>query len=354
MQPRGFVAGVSRLARRPPPAYNGRMQPRAFLIFRCGTVSALLLATLPVWAPSTAGADGADPIPPAERFDGRRAYAYLKQICALGARISGTEAMAQQQQLLEKHFTELGGQLEWQRFELERHPLTGQPVQLANLIVRWHPEATERLLLCTHYDTRPHADREANPRLRKLGLFLGANDGGSGTALLMELGHHVKNLPSRYGLDFVFFDAEEFVFSQRDDYFLGSTHFAEQYVEHRLTHRYVGGVLLDMVGDAKLSIYQETHSAMWPQSRQLVQEIWGTAARLGVKEFIPRVGYQVDDDHLPLNRIAQIPVCDVIDFHYPDRLNRYWHTTADTVARCSAESLGKVGWVIQEWLATKQ
>jgi hypothetical protein len=109
-----------------------------------------------------------------------------------------------------------------------------------------------------------------------------------------------------------------------------------------------------MVGDAKLSVYQETHSAMWPDTRQLVQEIWGTADRLGVKEFIPRVGYQVQDDHLPLNRIAQIPVCDVIDFHFPDRSNRYWHTTADTPARCSAESLGKVGWVIQEWLATKQ
>jgi hypothetical protein len=330
------------------------MQTRVSRIFRLGTASALLLAVLPVLAPSNAGADEPDPIAPAERFNGRRAYDYLKQICALGARISGSEAMAQQQLLLQKHFTELGGQVEFQRFEFKRHPLTGQPVEMANLIVRWHPEAAERLLLCTHYDTRPYADREANPRLRKLGLFLGANDGGSGTALLMELGHHVKNLPDRYGLDFVCFDAEEFVFSKRDEYFLGSTHFAEDYVEHPPAHRYVGGVLLDMVGDAKLSIYQEAHSAMWPQSRQLVQEIWGTAARLGVKEFIPRIGYQVDDDHLPLNRIAQIPVCDVIDFHYPDRLNRYWHTTADTPARCSAESLGKVGWVIQEWLATMQ
>ena len=313
----------------------------------------MLAAILAVAAPLAIAAEPGS-IPPAERFNGQRAYDYLKQICAFGGRISGSDAMRRQQEMLEKHFTTLGGQVEFQRFQFERDPRTGKPVDMANLIVHWHPESTERLLLCAHYDTRPQADREVNPRLRKPGLFLGANDGGSGTVVLMELGHHVKNLPSRYGLDFVFFDAEEFVFSERDKYFLGSSRFAQNYVEQPPAHRYVGGVLLDMVGDAKLSVYQESHSAMWPETRVLVQEIWGTAARLGVKEFIPRVGYQVLDDHLPLNRIAQIPVCDVIDFQYPDRMNRYWHTTADTPARCSAESLGKVGWVIQEWLATKQ
>lgn len=321
---------------------------------RAGKRSAPVLAAALTLAAMLAVAAEPDGNASAERFDGRRAYGYLKQICNLGARISGSEAMQQQQELLEKHFTELGGQVELQRFQFPQHPLTGKPVEMANLIVRWNPEATERILLCTHYDTRPYADQDPKPRLRKLGLFLGANDGGSGTAVLMELGHHMKNLPSRYGVDFVFFDAEEFIFSQRDKYFLGSEWFAQDYVDRPPAHRYLGGVLLDMVGDAKLSIYQETNSAMWSDTRPLVQEIWGTAARLGVKEFIPRVGYQVQDDHLPLNRIAQIPVCDVIDFNYPDRSNRFWHTTADTPARCSAESLGKVGWVIQEWLATKE
>ncbi len=329
------------------------MKPEIRHVSRHGMFLTVVLAVVLAFVAPLAVAEEPGSIAPAERFDGQRAYDYLKQICALGSRISGSEAMQQQQELLEKHFTALGGQVEFQRFQLPHHPLTGKPVEMANLIVRWHPEATERIILCAHYDTRPYADREANPRLKKLGLFLGANDGGSGTAVLMELGHHVKNLPNRYGIDFVFFDAEEFVFSERDNYFLGSEWFARNYVEEPPAHRYVGGVLLDMVGDAKLSVYQESHSAMWPDTRQLVQEIWGTAARLDVKEFIPRVGYQVLDDHLPLNRIAQIPVCDVIDFHYPDRSNRFWHTTADTPARCSAESLGKVGWVIQEWLATK-
>ncbi|HCK42617.1 MAG TPA: peptidase M28, partial [Planctomycetaceae bacterium] len=79
-----------------------------------------------------------------------------------------------------------------------------------------------------------------------------------------------------------------------------------------------------------------------------------TAQKMGVKEFIPRVRYLVRDDHLPLNKIAKIPVCDLIDFEYPDPRNRFWHTTADTPARCSADSLEKVGRVIQTWLKTKR
>ncbi len=290
------------------------------------------------------------------RFDGQRAYQYLRKICSFGNRMSGSDGMRLQQELLVKHFTELGAQVDYQRFQLQRHPLTDKPVPMANLIVQWRSDSTERILLCAHYDTRPRPDREPNTRLRRSGVFLGANDGASGTAVLMEMGHHVKNLPDRYGLDFVFFDAEEFVFSRRDKYFLGSEWFARSYVNRPPKHRYLAGVLLDMVGDAKLSIYQEIHSATWPDTRPLVQEIWGTAKRLGVNEFIPRMGYQVPirDDHLPLHDIAGIPVIDVIDFHFPDRSNAYWHTTSDTPARCSADSLGKVGWVLQEWLATKR
>ncbi|NOY29545.1 MAG: M28 family peptidase [Planctomycetes bacterium] len=292
----------------------------------------------------------------ATAFDGQRSYGYLKQLCSFGNRMSGSPGMLQQQQLLEKHFSDLGGQVHFQKFQIRKHPLTGRPVPMANLVVQWHPKSTERIMLCAHYDTRPRPDRELDPRRAKRGVFLGANDGASGVAVLMELAHHVRDLPERYGLDFVFFDAEEFIFDERQDqYFLGSEWFARQYRDHPPAHRYKAGVLLDMVGDAKLSIYQERHSATWSDTRPLVKEIWGTAKRLGVKEFIPRIGYAgaIRDDHLPLHNIAKIPVIDVIDFEYPDRSNRFWHTMADAPGRCSADSLGKVGLVIQEWLKTK-
>ena len=100
--------------------------------------------------------------------------------------------------------------------------------------------------------------------------------------------------------------------------------------------------------------YQERQSATWKETRPLVKEIWNTAQRLGIKEFEPRVRYEVNDDHVPLYRIGKIPVIDVIDFAFPEYpSNRYWHTTADAPGRCSADSLNKVGTVIMQWLATK-
>ncbi len=291
-------------------------------------------------------------------FDGQRAYGYLKDLCALGNRMSGSLGMKQQQVLVEKHFVALQAKVTYQRFKA-KHPLNGNRVPMANLIVEWRPEAKDRILLCAHYDTRPKPDREFNPRVRENGVFLGANDGASGVALLMEMGHHVAQLPLNYGLDFVLFDGEELVyFDGRDDigpYFLGSTWFAEQYRKRPPKHKYIAGVLFDMVADADLTIYQEENSATWKHTRPLVKEIWGTAQRLDVQEFIPRIKYNVSDDHFPLNKIAKIPVCDVIDFAYPNYpTNRYWHTTADAPGRCSADSLSKVGTVIVEWLSTKR
>jgi hypothetical protein len=104
-----------------------------------------------------------------------------------------------------------------------------------------------------------------------------------------------------------------------------------------------------MVGDADLQVYQEQFSVSWRETRPLVAQIWGTAQRLGVKEFIARAKHVVRDDHLPLRNIGRIPTCNIIDFDYPA-----WHTTADTPAQCSGESLAKVGWVVYEWLRSQE
>ena len=136
------------------------------------------------------------------------------------------------------------------------------------------------------------------------------------------------------------FDGEELVYVEgRDPYFLGSTWFAQQYAAKPPEHKYRWGVLLDMVGDADLQIYQEQHSVTWRNTRPLVNEIWATAKRLGVNEFIPRVGYYVLDDHLPLRNIAKIPTCDIIDFDYPA-----WHTEGGYAAAVLRLVAGE-GWV---------
>jgi hypothetical protein len=285
-------------------------------------------------------------------FDGQKAYEWLKRLCALGPRISGSPGMAEQQKILAAHFQKLGAQVTFQSFPV-RHPLDGSRVDLRNLWVQFHPERTERILLCAHYDTRPWPDRDADLQARRSGVFLGANDGASGVALLSVLAERLPQLPGKWGVDIVFFDGEEFVYDeQRDEYFLGSTHFAQQWVGQLQPFHYRCAILLDMVADAQLQIYQERLSMRWPDTRPWVESIWATARQLEVREFIASRKHEVRDDHVPLHDIARIPSLDIIDFDYPwpgGRVN-YWHTTRDIPENCSALSLAKVGWVLQTWL----
>ncbi|MFQ5734713.1 MAG: M28 family peptidase [Planctomycetaceae bacterium] len=279
-------------------------------------------------------------------LNARRAKTYLERVCKIGRRISGTPGMAKQRKLMADHFEKLGAKVQYQHFDVA-HPLTGRPVRMKNMIVSWHPDAKQRVLLACHYDTRPFPDRDPNPR-KRTGRFVGANDGASGVALFMELAHHMKDLKPTYGVDFVFFDAEEFIFRDKgngntDDYFLGSKHFATEYKKHPPKHRYVYGVLVDMVGDRNLQLYMEKNSLRY--APDLTKSLWSTAAKLRVREFIHDVKHEVQDDHLPLNTIAGIPTCDIIDFDY-----RYWHTTQDVPSQCSGASLVKVGRVLLKWL----
>jgi len=278
-------------------------------------------------------------------FSGARAMGHLEDICGLGPRPSGSPAMDRQRALLADHFRKAGGIVSGQAFQIrDRH--SGKPVHLENLIVTWHPDRTDRVLIGAHYDTRPFADRDPHdPR----GTFLGANDGASGVALLMELAAAMPALAGDVGVDFVLFDAEEYVVAPRDPYCLGSNFFARTHVADRkagrLKHDYRCGVVVDMVADRDLEIWQEQHGVDWPDTRPLVEAIWGVAGRMGVRQFVARPKYAVEDDHVPLRMIAGIPTCDIIDFDFPQ-----WHTTEDTPENCSAESLHAVGSVLLQWL----
>ncbi len=286
----------------------------------------------------------ADPLPQ-NPLDSARAMRYLEQVCAIGPRFSGSSGMKKQIALLTEHFQVVGGEVQTQSF-MAPNPLGSRKVRMTNLIIRYRPELSRRVLLCAHYDTRPLPDQDPSYAARRNGTFIGANDGGSGVAALMELAHHMPLLTGDLGVDFVLFDGEELVYRDgRDPYFLGSQWFARQYNKRKEDYHYEWGVLLDMIADADLEIAYEAHSWQWRDTRPLVKQLWKTAARLGVREFIPRVKAKVRDDHLAIHQIARIPCCDIIDFDYP-----YWHTEADTPDKCSGESIAKVGWVVLEWL----
>lgn len=282
-------------------------------------------------------------------IDGERAMQYLRQLCRFGPRPTGSPSMQRQRKWLVAHFEQLGAEVRRQEFQM-RHPLTGAPVTVVNLIAVFHPKRSDRILLAAHYDTRPFPDQERDPRRRR-GVFVGANDGASGVALLCELARHLPTYRGPYGVDIVLFDAEEFVFgTNRDQYFVGADYFARDYASQIQTVRYRAGILLDMVGDADLQIYQEKYSVQYAPT--LVKDLWKIAAELKIREFRARVRHEVRDDHLPLNRIARIPTVDLIDFDYPRPGVRrsYWHTQLDTPDKCSADSLETVGRVVWTWL----
>jgi hypothetical protein len=298
------------------------------------------------------------PAPAADvKFDSDRAMKYLKQLCDIGPRVSGTDGMRKQQELLEKHFKEHGATVTRQEFRATQRSRPNNPVAMTNLVVSWHPDRQRRVLLSAHYDTRPVADEEPN-RNSWTRPFLSANDGASAAAMFMELAHHMKDLKTEFGIDFVLFDGEEYVFDTHrtgtglDRYFLGSEHFADEYAKAgaKRGYRYEAGILFDLCHAKGAKLKLEANSVRL--APQVVAQVWKVAEGLGAKSFVPERGFLRDggdgvlDDHLALNR-AGIPTIDVIDFDY-----RYWHTLADTPDKIDPAQVAEVAKVATTWLQT--
>lgn len=277
-------------------------------------------------------------------FDGKQAMKYLEAICALGPRISGSTSMKKQQELVKKHFESLGAKVQMQTFMARQNNVKGE-VEMTNIIVSFQPEKKRRVILCSHYDTRPMADQEPDPRNWKK-PFVSANDGGSGVALMMELGNHMKDLKTNVGVDFVIFDGEEYIFkaegANRDRYFIGSEYFAKAWRQSKDRCEYSAAILLDMVAGKTLHLPVEINS--YRRYPKLCEEVWAIAREQNAKAFIWDRGHEVQDDHLELQKVG-IPAIDIIDFDYP-----HWHRLTDTPENCSAASFEQVARVLSVWL----
>jgi Zn-dependent M28 family amino/carboxypeptidase len=189
------------------------------------------------------------------------------------------------------------------------------------------------ILLGAHYDTRPFADYDPPETQRQ--YILGANDGGSGVAVLLELARvlDVDRVPREVRL--VFFDAEDRGNLDGWPFSVG----AEEYAS-ALDVAPEAVIVVDMVGDKSQALYWEGNS-----DPALSARIWALAAELGYAEwFVPEQRWQITDDHLPFVQRGW-PAIDIIDFEYP-----YWHTTQDTADKVSAESLGRIGHVLEVFL----
>jgi Zn-dependent M28 family amino/carboxypeptidase len=219
--------------------------------------------------------------------------------------------------------------------------VNGQTIPMWNVIgtQNWK-DSDERVVILTHWDTRPTADYDPDPASR-VKPIPGADDGASGTAILEELMRVMKGRHPRLGIMYLFIDGED-LGPGEDEMFLGAIDFAHHLPNPRPDY----GVLLDMVGQKNLVVPVEPNS--FQKARPLVSAFYRFAGSIGYdKSFPTTMGTEIEDDHLSLIE-AGVPTMDLIDFDYPS-----WHTLQDTPDKCSPESLGIVGRVMESWLCQK-
>ncbi|MBI4513853.1 MAG: M28 family peptidase [Gemmatimonadetes bacterium] len=263
-----------------------------------------------------------------------RALEFVTAQVAFGPRVPGTEGHVAAGQWLDSILRARADTVIVQAFE--HRTVEGRTLRLRNFFARFRPEDPTRVLFLSHWDTRPISDQARDASARRLPVP-GANDGASGTAVLLALAELFDTVPPPIGVDLLLVDGEDYGdFGAERDVFLGSRHF----VAHRPAgYRPLYGVLLDMVGDRELDLYIEGYSQQY--APEIVRRVWDLADRIGYGNVFHRsVRHTVKDDHVPLNE-AKIQTINIIDFDYP-----YWHTPDDTPDKVSGESLRAVGDVL--------
>ncbi|MCZ6775604.1 MAG: M28 family peptidase, partial [Ignavibacteria bacterium] len=278
-------------------------------------------------------------------FSGERAFKLLTKQTSFGPRDPNSLG---HEKCLNYLIAELRNSADDVRLQHFTHPgYDGKLLRLTNIIATFNPDASARILLCAHWDSRPRADWDEDLDRRNEPI-LGANDGASGVAVLLELASLMKEQSPRVGVDIVLFDGEDYgLEGDLKNYLLGSRYFAEN---KRADYVPRFGLVLDLIGDKLLEIPREETSEKY--APDIVDLVWGKARELGYYQFVDEIGEAVTDDHIPLNEVG-IKTIDLIDFNYPDQTNRYWHTHQDTPDKCSAESLEAVGTVVTHVVYTQ-
>ena len=263
--------------------------------------------------------------PPA--FDSARAWEHLRQMVTIGPRPSGSAGIRLTRAYITRQLASFGLTVQEQNFVAQTPK---GPIDMVNLVVRLPGKRTDRILFTGHYDTK----------LFKEFTFVGANDGGSSAALLIELARALKPKTLPLDVELLFLDGEEAVGEwQGNDHTYGSRHYVQAARSDGTLKTIAAFVLVDMIGDKDLRIMRESNSTPW-----LTDTVWAAARKLGKREFVSEVT-TVEDDHLEFLE-AGVPSVDIIDLDYPA-----WHRADDTMDKLSAASLQSVGDVVVASLA---
>ena len=265
-----------------------------------------------------------------QEISGEKALAHVQRLVDFGPRPSGSQAIEKSRHYIEDQLSRSGWQVKRQAFTDDT---PRGKVQFVNLIAQFRGQgnAAPLFLLCSHYDTKTFDAIK----------FVGANDAGSSTGLLLELARVIGQHPNLAAkIELVFFDGEEAYdhFSETDGLY-GSRYFARQ-LQGRSAKQFRGGILFDMVGDRSLDVTLPADSPP-----EIARDIFAAAEALKLRTYFTYLDREMIDDHSPLNAIG-IPTIDVIDFDYP-----WWHTAGDTIDKISAQSLQIVGSVALYYLS---
>ncbi|HEY0810734.1 MAG TPA: M28 family peptidase [Longimicrobiales bacterium] len=267
-------------------------------------------------------------------FSAESAFQHVRTQVAFGPRVSGMPGHAKQLQWMIEFLRTRADSITVQNFT-HTSSSTKKKLAMTNVIAHFNPLATDRVLLIAHWDTRPTADSESDEENRQRPID-GANDGASGTAVLLEIANVMSRTKPRIGVDLLFVDGEDYGPSEPDMY-LGAKYFAANAGGYRPLY----GVLIDMIGDRTPEFPVEDNSKR--MAPEVVQRVWNIAEDLGFGRYFPRTNAgAITDDHIALNQ-AGIRTADIIDC-----CDHPWHTLEDNLSNASSEGLGVVGAVLLE------
>jgi len=264
----------------------------------------------------------------ARDFSGAHAMEYARKVVAFGPRPPGSAELRSLR-------TYLLAQLKLRGCQVTQDSFTAQtpkgPIAMVNIIARFPGKSGRAVVFTGHYDTK----------LKPLVRFVGADDGGSSTAFLLEMAEALQGAARKDDVYLVWFDGEEAIREEwtAEDSLYGSRHLAERWAADSTLSRIKALINVDMIGDKDLDILNEQNSS--PTLRKL---IWSTAERLGYGKYFLKDGFPTDDDHMPFIKMG-VNAVDLIDFD-----KTYWHTPDDTIDKLSAHSFEVVGTVLMEVL----